>query len=74
MATIDNKQMIDKLIANNGCYEGDPQIYQIVEYINAYGNITWGVTWSNEHPAMRRRYEIESQFINDPHVIWKKND
>ena len=71
MATIDNKKMIDDLIANNGHFEDDPRVAQIVEYTNAYGNITWGVTWINEPPASQRRYEIATEWVRNPRVIWR---
>lgn len=45
MATIDSKQIIDEIIKRNGYYEDDPRVALIVEYINAYGNKTWGVTF-----------------------------
>ena len=79
MPTIDNKSIIDKLIANNGFYpqepddecSPDPQVFMIVEYTNAYGNVTWGVTWINEHPESRMRYLVKSQYIINPKVIWQ---
>jgi len=70
MAIIDNKDLIDLIIKNDGHYEGDPQVYQIVEYINAYGNTTWGVTWTSETMQRRHRYEIESQYISKPKIIY----
>lgn len=72
MATIDDKQIIDNLIANNGFYEDDPQVHMIVEYTNAYGNKTWGVTWSDEHPKLRLRYLDETEYVQSPKVIWRK--
>jgi hypothetical protein len=71
MATIDNKEMILKIIANDGYYEGDPRVYMIVEYTNAWGNITYGVTWTNERKEIRDRYLIASQYIKNPIVLWK---
>jgi hypothetical protein len=71
MATIDSKNLIDKIIANNGYYEDDPRVYKIVEYTNAYGNTTWGVTWSNELSSSRDRYLIETEFVKNPKVIWE---
>ena len=70
MATIDDKNLIDKLIANNGFFEDDPQVALIVEYTNAWGNIAWGVTWSNQ-PA-QDRYLQESEFVRNPRIIWQK--
>jgi hypothetical protein len=72
MATINSKRIIDELIANNGMYEDDPQASQIVEYITPEGNTTWGVTWVSEIKARQRRYEIESDFVRKPKVIWRK--
>lgn len=69
MATIDSKQIIDEIIKNNGYYEDDPQVYMIVEYTNAYGNKTWGVTWSNQQD--KEKYLVESQYVRNPKVYWK---
>ena len=71
MATIDSKEIIDKIIAGNGYYEDDPRVYMIIEYINYNGYTTWGVTWSNEHPNRRERYTIETEYVRNPKVIWK---
>lgn len=71
MATIDRKDIINEIIAKNGYYEDDPRVHMIVEYTNANGNRTWGVTWSNETNASKRRYLIETEFVRDPKVIWK---
>lgn len=69
MATIDNKKIIDELIANDGYYEDDKRIYKIVEYTNMYGVRTWGVTWISNKD--REKYLIESEFIRNPKVIWE---
>lgn len=73
MATIDDKTIIDRLIADNGHYQGDPQVYMIVEYTNAYGNVTWGVTWETERDNARHRYLIETEYVRNPKVIWRAN-
>lgn len=70
MATIDSKDIIDKIIEGNGYYDEDARVYMIVEYTNAYGNKTWGVTWVNEHPNMADRYLHETQFVREPKIIW----
>ncbi len=74
MATIDNNQVIHKLIVNNGHFEDDPQVYQIVRYTNVSGRITHGVTWVNESPNRLCRYEIPSEYIIDPKLIWRTID
>ena len=68
MATIDDKSMIDKLIEANGYYEDDPRVHRIVEYENAYGVITWGVTWVNN--IDKDKYLIESIYVRKPRTIW----
>lgn len=74
MSTIDSKELIDLIIARNGFYEDDPRVALIVEYTNAYGNRTWGVTWSNEHISRQERYLLESAFVNKPKVIWRASE
>lgn len=74
MATIDSKEMIDNLIKNNGKFEDDPLVYRIVEYTNAFGNITWGVTWVNESSKARDRYLIETEYVRSPKSIWCRDD
>jgi len=80
MATIDNKEIIDKLIANDGYHiepnlepgeSQDPRVFQIVEYTNYEGRTTWGVTWINEAPSARVRYMLESPYVCNPRVIWR---
>ena len=71
MATIDSKEIIDDMIKADGYYEDDPRVYMIVEYTNAYGNITWGVTWSYESSNSRLRYLDETEFVRNPRVIWR---
>ncbi len=70
MATIDDKDLINEIIKKDGYYLDDPRIYMIVEYTNAYGNITWGVTWCNEQYRARTRYLIETDYVKNPKIIW----
>jgi len=75
MSTINSKEIIDEIIANHGYYSDDPRVYMIVEYTNAYGNKTWGVTWINELPERRERYLEETKYVRNPKIIWQaKND
>lgn len=69
MATISTKSIIDKLIENDGHYEGDPRAYMIVEYTNSYGNQTWGVTWPNDRNP--DKYLVETEFVRNPQIIWR---
>ena len=71
MATINNKNLIDEIIINNGHYSDDARVAQIVEYTNSFGVVTWGVTWITEPYERRRRYELETYYVRNPKVIWK---
>jgi len=67
MSTIDNKTIIDDIIA--GKYACDhPK--RIVEYTNAWGNKAWGVTFGNEDP---NAYLVDSPYIKNPRIIWEAN-
>ena len=70
MSTIDSRDLIDKIVAADGYYEDDPRVALIVEYTNANGNQTWGVTWSNESAARQRRYLEETEYVRNPKVLW----
>jgi len=74
MATIDSKDFITKLITHNGwCDDEDheafdnPRVSLIVEYTNAFDNLTWGVTFTGENP---NKYLIETIYVKNPKIIW----
>ena len=72
MATIDSKHIIDELIASDGYYPDDPRVYAIVEYTNAYGNKTWGVTWILDRD--KEKYMLANPpYVNNPKVIWHQD-
>lgn len=71
MATIDDRTLIDQLIASGGYYEDDPRAALIVEYTTYEGNTTWGVTWSNETRERQLRYLVETQWVRQPRIIWR---
>lgn len=70
MATIDDKTIIDKIIAAHGYYEDDPRASKIVVYTNAFGKLTYGVTWTNESQERQDRYMQETYYVRKPRVIW----
>ena len=74
MATIDSEQAIIDLMTSDGYFEDDPRVYQIVEYTNFNGRLTWGVTWINEAKNRLHRYEIPSEYVIAPKVIWKAKE
>lgn len=82
MATIDNKAIIDKLIAGNGVYTEenddpdypypDPAAVKIIEYTNREGRTTWGVVFETERRESHDRYEEETEYVRNPRVIWRR--
>ena len=78
MATIDDKRMILKLIAHNGCWpnepgdqsEPDPPVVKIVEYTNKEGHQCWGVVYPDDFDP--ERYERPTPFVQHPRVIWER--
>jgi hypothetical protein len=68
MATIDSKEIVDRIIANNGRYdEDDPLVVMIVQYRNVFGS----------HPSYGLVYEGEpldkykaSEYVRDPVCIF----
>ena len=43
MATIENKKIVDELIANDGEFHGDPPVQYIVEYETLEGKIVYAI-------------------------------
>jgi hypothetical protein len=72
MATIDDKRLIDALIAAGGHYEDDPDVAVIVEYTNASGGTCWGVTWVHESPERQRRYLQATAYVQAPRLLWAR--
>jgi len=70
MATINDRETVDKIIAGNGIYPGDESypIVKIVQYENAFnGGIAFGLVYRgdplDEYTA--------SPFVNNPKTIWE---
>ncbi len=65
MSTIDSKKIIDDIVA--GRYADDKPT-RIVQYINAFGNTTWGVTFKGEDI---NRYLHETNYVRRPFIYWQ---
>ncbi len=74
MSTINDSNLINKIISSKGYLEDDPRVYQIVEYITAWNGIAYGVTWFNESEERRCRYEVESDHVRRPQILWRADD
>lgn len=74
MPTINSKKIIDEMIKGDGHYYDDTRAYMIVEYTNAWGGITWGVTYETEPEQSKFKYLTETEFVRNPKIIWKQDD
>jgi len=78
VATIDQRHLIDDLIARNGDPEpGDPanvHAVKVVEYQTYEGATVWGVVFNVEtwDPHMLMRYEMPTDYVRNPRVIWRR--
>ena len=45
MATFETRDIIDEMIANDGCYRGDPPPLAIYEYKNIFDATLWFVAY-----------------------------
>ena len=77
MGTFVTREIIDSIIENNGYGDlWDPRYVKIVQYDNMEGQQVWGGVLDVEVPmkGMANRYEVETQYIKNPKVIWKAKD
>jgi hypothetical protein len=71
MATIDSKEIIQKMVDNNGIYPGDPQVLAIYEYRSSLsGNAAWAVCYVESD----RESALSSPFVLNPRPIWTRED
>ena len=71
MATIDDRAVVDKIIAANGrLYDDGPAVSKIVEYTNAWGNKAYGLVFENE--IDQDRYERPTEYVGKPRVIFER--
>lgn len=87
MATFDNKEYVDRIIAANGdpmkylpaddvedIKAGgfpEPAVVKIVEYTNMAGRQAWGVIFEGEDLD---RYHANPGFIDDPVTIFERKE
>lgn len=68
MPTIESKEIVDQLIANNGHYLDDKPVQSIVEYQNAWGGTCYGLNYNslnNYGP---------SDFVINPKTIFTRKE
>ena len=68
MASIDNKELVDEIIAANG----KDGCIKIVQYNNMFdGRLAYGLVFKQDGKGGYNRYEESAACIN-PQVIWEK--
>lgn len=84
MATIDNKDFINNIIANNGWHSStfqneedklapdNARVAKIVEYTNSFGVVTWAITFVGD--LQIDRYLLESYYVRSPKLIWSAEE
>jgi len=73
VATINDKQLVNRIIAARGrLYDDEPPAIKVVEYTNAWGKRTWGVVFADDSDP--DRYERETQYVRDPRVIFQEGE
>ena len=72
MATFTTKRIVDEIIAANGQqYDDEPPVIRIVEYTSRVNQATvWGVVWQGDRKPFR--YDVESEFVTNPRVIFER--
>jgi hypothetical protein len=73
MATIDNKEMIAKLLKNNGRYPGDPQMAVIYSYVNAGNGELMGAVYYPGPNLSAEIFELLGRpFVFEAKILWTK--
>lgn len=67
MATIDSKEIIKKLLENEGIYDPeDPQAKSVWSYVNSWGGETCAVYWTVSNDIRT------SPYVKLPRMLWSK--
>ena len=48
MPSVDNKELIDEIIKNDGYYYDDPRVLKIHSYTNEWGGVTYHLAYTPE--------------------------
>lgn len=73
MSTITSKPLVDRLIANNGCYEDDPPVDAIIEYIGMGGDICWKLIYHGPNAGAVVASTLLSPAVRNPKLIWSRD-
>ena len=70
MATV-SKDLAEQIIKQNGYYEDDPRVMQVVKYSNNWGGESWAVLY--EKDVVTNRYAA-SEYVRNPQIIWNAHE
>lgn len=70
MATV-SKELAEQIIAQDGYYEDDPRVQQVVKYLNAFGGESWAILYARD--VAGNRY-APSEYVRSPQIVWKAQD
>lgn len=69
MATFSMPEIIEKMLAGDGKFPGDPQAYAIYEYRHGYtGGVLWAVFWNPAHIDLEG-----NRMIAEYKLLWSKD-
>ncbi len=66
MSTV-GKTLALKIIEQNGYFEDDPRVHQVVKYTNAWGSESYAILYPRDVSADRY---APSAYVINPEVIW----
>lgn len=66
MATVESKDLVEKLIKNKGQYPGDPRVIAIYEYYTPEGQQVWSVCYTIRDIDNT----LTSPFVKHPRLIF----
>jgi len=67
MATVD-KAIALEIIANDGYYEDDPRVQQVVKYQNAFGGESFAILYQRDVDIDRY---AETEYVRNPQIMWE---
>ena len=65
MSTV-SKTLADEIVKNDGFYEDDPRVVQIIEYDTYWGGKAYKLMYRDFIPE-------ETHYFNSPRIYWKQS-
>jgi hypothetical protein len=71
MATIESKDIVQKMLNCNGVFPGDPQVFAISSYRTTAGKRVFHIALHGEDEIAEAR---TSPWVNDLTLLWKRGE